>query len=95
MVGYAQATGVDGVAVGQDTDPAWARDNLQNIATVQGNLDPALMIEGGAKMRDGAAKVLAALGRGPFIFNLGHGITPEANPDHVADLVEFVRGWHD
>ena len=54
---------------------------------------PLLLVAGGQAQRDGVQRVLEALGRGPFIFNLGHGITPQASPDNVAALVEQVRSW--
>ncbi|MBW9125995.1 uroporphyrinogen decarboxylase family protein, partial [Agrobacterium pusense] len=42
-------------------------------------------------LQDGIDAVLQALGQGPLIFNLGHGITPQADPDNVTRLVERVR----
>lgn len=89
---FVRETRVDGVAIGQDADRAWARDVLQKLATVQGNLDPALMIEGGAVMEREATALIETLGGGPFIFNLGHGITPEADPRAVERLVRLVKG---
>ena len=49
-------------------------------------------ITGGKALDDGIDAILQSLGHGPLIFNLGHGITPEANPDHVTALVKRVRG---
>ena len=42
-------------------------------------------------MRRAADDILAALGDGPLIFNLGHGVIKETPPAHVADLVAHVR----
>ena len=89
---FAEATGVDGVAIGQDADILWARDVLQPIATVQGNMDPTLMVTGGDEMEAAARRIVDVLGGGPFIFNLGHGITPEADPRNVERLVRLVKG---
>ena len=59
---------------------------------MQGNLDPLLLVAGGAASRARAcATILDLLGGGPFIFNLGHGIVPETPPEHVARLVELVK----
>ncbi|MGO7762032.1 uroporphyrinogen decarboxylase [Rhizobium ruizarguesonis] len=66
---------------------------LQKEGPVQGNLDPMRVVAGGRALDDGIDDVLQMLGNGPFIFNLGHGITPQADPDHVSALVERVRGW--
>ena len=65
---------------------------LQKDGPVQGNLDPMRVVAGGKAMEEGIDAILQALGQGPLIFNLGHGITPEADPEHVAELVRRVRG---
>jgi uroporphyrinogen decarboxylase len=44
-------------------------------------------------MRREIRRILETLGRGPLVFNLGHGILPETPPEHVSELVEMVRGW--
>lgn len=69
---------------------SFARD-LQKEGPVQGNLDPMLMVAGGKALQDGIDAVLEGLGRGPLIFNLGHGITPQADPENVTRLVQRVR----
>ena len=89
---FAVETGVDCVAIGQDADIVWARDHLQPHVAVQGNLDPALMVSGGAALDESAGRILDILGKGPFIFNLGHGITPDADPSNVERLVRLVKG---
>ena len=72
----------------------WAFTQLQGRIALQGNLDPQLLVAGGDTMRAAATKILETLGRGPFIFNLGHGIVPETPPEHVGELVKLVQGWH-
>jgi uroporphyrinogen decarboxylase len=87
---YARETGVD--AVGLDTGlPLAFAQALQARLPVQGNLDPQLLVVGGEAMRRGARAIVAALGGGPFVFNLGHGIVPETPPENVAELVRIVR----
>lgn len=88
--GYRAKTGVD--AVGLDwAMPEWLAQEIQQSGPVQGNLDPLRVVAGGDALESGVADVLRVLGNGPFIFNLGHGITPEAPLEHVARLVELVR----
>ena len=65
---------------------------LQPHVTVQGNLDPLLLVQGGDALERRVDEIKGALGAGPFIFNLGHGIVPQTPPEHVARLVELVRG---
>jgi uroporphyrinogen decarboxylase len=87
---YVEEIGVD--AVGLDTTvPLEAAAALQRVKPVQGNLDPQLLVVGGTELDRGIDAILAALGEGPFVFNLGHGIVPNTPPEHVARLVERVR----
>jgi uroporphyrinogen decarboxylase len=85
---YATTSGVD--AVGLDTTVSLERARAMKLPT-QGNLDPALLIEGGGALTDGVIKIVQALKGKPHIFNLGHGVIKETNPDHVAQLVAAVR----
>ena len=88
---YRQKT--DANAIGLDWSvPLSFAVELQKDGAVQGNLDPMRVVAGGTSLDDGIDAILQALGQGPLIFNLGHGITPEANPDHVTQLVKRVRG---
>lgn len=89
---YAAETGVDAVSLDWQITLDWARERLQSRCPVQGNLDPQLLLAGGAAMADATRAILAAFRDGPFVFNLGHGILPETPPEHVAMLVELVRG---
>lgn len=90
---YAKATGVDGLSIDERVPLDWARDALQRMCAVQGNLDPETLRAGGAAMEAGVLAILAALGNGPFIFNLGHGVLKETDPANVERLAELVRGW--
>jgi uroporphyrinogen decarboxylase len=88
---YRQKTKAD--AIGLDWSvPLSVAVDLQKEGPVQGNLDPMRVVAGGKSLDDGIDAILDRLGQGPLIFNLGHGITPEANPEHVTRLVERVRG---
>ncbi|MFZ2100425.1 MAG: uroporphyrinogen decarboxylase [Oricola sp.] len=88
---YREKTGID--ALGLDwTVPLSFAVELQKEGPVQGNLDPLRVIAGRQAIRDGVDRILDVLGNGPLIFNLGHGITPEADPDNVGYLVDRVRG---
>lgn len=89
---YRERTGVDCVGLDWTVPRALAR-RIQEGGAVQGNLDPLLMVAGGSALDEGIDRVLSDLGEGPFIFNLGHGITPQADPENVTRLVERVRAW--
>jgi uroporphyrinogen decarboxylase len=89
---YAAETAVNAVSLDSAVTLDWARERLQARHTVQGNLDPQLLLAGGSAMGDATRAIIAAFRDGPFVFNLGHGILPETPPEHVATLVELVRG---
>ncbi len=88
---YAAQTGVDAVGVDHMTDLVSA--SRATGRTVQGNLDPILLLTGGAAMEREAHRLLAAMKGKPFIFNLGHGVLQPTPPDHVAHLVELVKTY--
>ncbi len=89
---YRQKTGADAIGLDWSVPMAFARE-LQKDGPVQGNLDPMRVVAGGKALEDGIDDILQQLGNGPLIFNLGHGITPQADPANVSALVERVRGW--
>lgn len=90
LSGYVEATGVDGLSLGPDV-PLTAAQELQQSVAVQGNLDPEILVEGGAPLDQAVDLILAELAGGRFIFNLGHGVLPETPVENVARLVERVR----
>ena len=90
---FAALTGVTAVGLDSGVPVSWAASVLQRQVTVQGNLDPVLLAIGGRPMAEAAAHILGTLGKGPFVFNLGHGILPETPPDNVGRLCDFIRRW--
>ncbi len=91
-VGFARATGADCVALDNSVSAPWAAANVQVDGCVQGNLAPGHMVTGGQQLVDETRAIVKAFSGGPHIFNLGHGITPDADPENVALMVETVRG---
>ena len=59
---------------------------------LQGNLDPQLVVAGGDALKQGVADVIERFRGTPHIFNLGHGITPNATPENVAVMIQAVKG---
>ena len=88
---FAAETGVDGVSCDTSMPLEFIAGELSPQTVVQGNLDPLLLVTGGAALERRVAETLAALSRRPYVFNLGHGIVPETPPENVARLVELVR----
>lgn len=90
-VGFAKATGVDCVALDNSVSPQWAAENVQVDGCVQGNLASSHMVSGGQALVDETRAIVKAFSGGPHIFNLGHGITPDADPDNVQRMIDAVR----
>ncbi|MBU2943519.1 uroporphyrinogen decarboxylase [Shimia thalassica] len=91
-VGFAEATGADCVALDDGVTPEWAARNVQKDGCVQGNLKSSHMVTGGEELVTETRKIVEAFGKGPHIFNLGHGITPDADPENVQLMIDTVRG---
>jgi len=89
---YAAETGVNAVGIDHMTDMAGVAATLPAGVVAQGNLDPMLLMVGGAPMDLQARRILDAMKGKPFIFNLGHGVLQHTPPDHIARLVELVKG---
>ena len=90
-VGFAKRTGADCVALDNSVSADWAAANVQKDGCVQGNLDPRHMVTGGQALIDETRRIVKAFSRGPHIFNLGHGITPDADPENVTAMIETIR----
>ena len=88
---YARKTDANAIGLDWAVPLSFAAD-LQKESPVQGNLDPMRVVAGGRSLDEGIDRILEVLAKGPLIFNLGHGITPQADPDHVTRLVNRVRG---
>jgi len=88
---FARTSGAAGLSLDSSLPLDWAAAELQPHLAVQGNLDPILLLTGGAALDREVKRILAGLGDGRFIFNLGHGILPETPIAHVERLLELVR----
>lgn len=91
-IGFHAATGADCVAVDDSVSPEWVAEHVQTGGCVQGNLASRHMVTGGDDLVSETRKVVDALKNGPHIFNLGHGITPDADPENVQLMIDTVRG---
>jgi uroporphyrinogen decarboxylase len=88
------AAGCDACGVDWTTDLSVARQAVGDRVALQGNLDPIALFAPADVLRQETLRVLDSYGKGPgHVFNLGHGITPEVNPDQVTVLVETVKAY--
>ncbi len=89
---FADAGCFDALAMDTSIPAEWARDNLQPKIAVQGNLDPMHMVTGGNMLVSETQRLLDILGDGRYIFNLGHGITPQGDPKNIEKMLRVIRG---
>ncbi|MES9959724.1 MAG: uroporphyrinogen decarboxylase [Sedimenticola sp.] len=85
-------TGCDGLGVDWTTDLAEARARVEGRVALQGNIDPCILYASPERIRNEVGRVLASYGKGTgHVFNLGHGIHPNVNPEHAGALVDAVH----
>ncbi len=92
-IGFAKATGVDCMALDNSVSADWAAREVQCDGCVQGNLASRHMVTGGEDLVRETREIVAAFANGPHIFNLGHGITPDADPENVQLMIDTVRSY--
>jgi uroporphyrinogen decarboxylase len=93
LPGFVEATGVDAVSIDWAAEPGLVRERVQSKVAVQGNLDPLVLIAGGAALDRAVDDVLDNYAQGRLIFNLGHGIQPETPIAHVEQMLKRVRNY--
>ncbi|HHH38379.1 MAG TPA: uroporphyrinogen decarboxylase [Sedimenticola sp.] len=85
-------SGCDALGVDWTMELGEARRRVGDRVALQGNLDPCILYASPARIREGVRQVLASYGEGPgHVFNLGHGIHPDVDPEHAAALVAAVH----
>jgi uroporphyrinogen decarboxylase len=93
-LGKIAAIGCDAVGVDWTTDLASARQAVDGRVALQGNLDPSALFAPPETLRAETIRVLDSYGAGAgHVFNLGHGITPDVDPERVALVVDTVRSY--
>lgn len=93
LMEFVKKTGVTAVSLDASAPLEWVKTEIQPHVTVQGNLDPILVVAGGNAMVDRIHQILETFKDGSHIFNLGHGIIPQTPPENVALLAETVKNW--
>ena len=80
----------EGINIDSEIDPLWAKENLKNVV-LQGGLNPKILLGTEEEIYAGATKYIQAFKDIPYVFNLGHGLLPETDPDKVEKLIKFYR----
>ena len=88
---YVDQVPINAVSLDWTAEPGFVRERIQSRVAVQGNLDPLVLLAGGAALDRAVDDILENYGRGPLIFNLGHGILPETPIAHVEQTLRRIR----
>jgi uroporphyrinogen decarboxylase len=89
---YVDQLALNAVSIDWMAEPSFVRERIQSRIAVQGNLDPLALLAGGAALDRAIDDILENYGKGPLIFNLGHGILPETPIAHVERTLRRIRG---
>jgi uroporphyrinogen decarboxylase len=91
-LGLMADSGCDALGVDWTLDLSDARRLVKDRVALQGNLDPSILYASPERIREEVARVISSYGEGSgHVFNLGHGIHPEVDPEHAGALVEAVH----
>ena len=82
----------DGINIDPMLEPNWCKKNLKNVV-IQGGLDPKILLKSEKEITDAATKYIETFRDIPYIFNLGHGLLPETDPDNVEKLIKHYRNF--
>ncbi len=82
----------DGINLDPEIDPLWAKENLKKVV-LQGGMDPKILFKTDKEINDKATKYIKTFKDIPYIFNLGHGLLPNTDPDKVLSLINFYRNY--
>lgn len=85
-------SGANALGLDWTTDVTQARQRVGEKVALQGNMDPAILYTNPKRIREEVASILKAYGNGSgHIFNLGHGVTPQAKPENVGAYFQAVH----
>lgn len=93
MINYIKKTRVNAISIDTSTSTSWVRDVVQPLCPVQGNLDPLVLVRGGAPLEKAVHHILEHLKDGAHVFNLGHGIIPQTPPENVKMVSDIILDY--
>jgi uroporphyrinogen decarboxylase len=94
LIQYSYESNVDCIALDWSVNLEWALKNLNSSIVFQGNLDPAALIpENNKYLEESVLSILNKMKNKKFIFNVGHGLTPNCKIHNVRDVINIVRNF--
>ena len=82
----------DCLSIDYEVDPLWAKKEIKSVA-IQGGLDPKILLEKNEVIKKEVRKYLDIFRDQPYVFNLGHGVLPETNPEKIKFVTNLVRDY--
>ena len=89
---FAKIVNPDCLNLDYEIDPLWARKNLRDYC-LQGGMNPKILFKGENEVFNEVDKYLEIFKDSPYIFNLGHGLMPETNPDIIKKIIQRVSNF--
>ena len=89
---FAETVNPNCLSLDYEVDPIWAQENLKNFC-LQGGMDPKTLFKEEKEIFNEVDKYLSIFKGSPYIFNLGHGLLPETNPNVLEKVVQRVRSF--
>ena len=94
LINYSYESNVDCLALDWTVDLNWAKKNINSLITIQGNLDPASLIPNKSIfLEKNVLSILDIMKDNKFIFNVGHGLTPDCKINNVKKVIDIVRNY--
>ena len=89
---FANIVRPDCISIDSTINPTWARKSFNNIP-IQGGLNPKCLLKSKSEITKEAIKYLKIFKNYNYIFNLGHGVLPNTNPDKISHLIKTIRNF--
>ena len=94
LIKYSYESNVDCIALDWTVNLVWAKKNINSLVTIQGNLDPASLIpKNNPFLKKNVLSILEIMNDNKFIFNVGHGLTPDCKIENVRKVIDIVRNY--
>ena len=94
LINYSYESNVDCLALDWTVDLNWAKKNINSSIAIQGNLDPASLIPNNSIfLEKNVLSILDIMKDNKFIFNVGHGLTPDCKINNVKKVIDIVRNY--
>jgi len=93
IIDYSYESGVDCIALDWTVDLPWAIKNINTEIVIQGNLDPAALISNNLNLHKNVDFILSNMVDKRFIFNVGHGLTPDCKIENIKAVIKQVKNY--